>query len=505
MRTPDQSLLARILETPLLAQLVPHLQPEVLHRVIESCGLEDCGELVALATPGQLAGVFDLDLWHAGRPGRHERLDADRFGLWLEVLVESGAGGAARTLAEMDVELMIAALSQHARVFDVATLLPGVPIDAERTCDVGGYRVVALRTGSWDAIVAVLVALGDEHQEYFHAVMRGCRSLSNAGREVDGLDDLLDVPEQVMFDVARERERRREQQGYATPEAARAFLQLARQTRLEDQAGPEANPVARAYFRDIDWSPAGISSTEVPAEAAAAFADVLIEEGVLPPQPRALLDGPQGQAPRLARIQAHMLAARERDQIEYAKRSEELAYLANTIVTGCVIQARPLSAQEASEAAVAVCNLGLEHWPPRWPAAGDLVAVFQVGWTVLYQQVCLYSAETLIRVLRGVRGHDREIQAGINALRIALTKHVKAGAPWRARDAMDVIMILDAPAWAALLGLIDQCPVLHAGLAASRGSRTRSVDPSAFEFISQDSQIASVHEFLQRLPDALRA
>ena len=262
--------------------------------------------------------------------------------------------------------------------------------------------------------------------------------------------------------------------------------------------------MARAYFRDIDWSPAGISSTEVPAEAAAAFADVLIEEGVLPPQPRALLDGPQGQAPRLARIQAHMLAARERDQTEYAKRSEELAYLANTIVTGCVIQARPLSAQEASEAAVAVCNLGLEHWPSRWPAAGDLVAVFQVGWTVLYQQVCLYSAETLIRVLRGVRGHDREIQAGINALRIALTKHVKAGAPWRARDAMDVIMILDAPAWAALLGLIDECPVMHAAIGAAK-SRTLTVSPSDCSFISENSQFASVRELMRPLPDALRA
>jgi len=32
----------------------------------------------------------------------------------------------------------------------------------------------------------------------------------------------------------------------------------------------------------------------------------------------------------------------------------------------------------------------------------------------------------------------------------------------------DVIAILDTPAWAALLGLIDECPVLHAALRASR-------------------------------------
>ena len=90
-----RSLLDRILDVPQLAHVVPRLQPEVLHRLIQSCGLEDCGELVALATPGQLARVFDLDLWHPGQPGLDEQFDADRFGVWLEVLMESGAAVAA--------------------------------------------------------------------------------------------------------------------------------------------------------------------------------------------------------------------------------------------------------------------------------------------------------------------------------------------------------------------------------------------------------------------------
>src|SRR5437899_1704707 len=92
-----RGLLARILDTPHVAHVVPRLQPEVLHRVIQSCGLEDCGELVALATPEQLACVFDLDLWRSGQPGRDEQFDADRFGMWLEVLMESGAAVAAQT------------------------------------------------------------------------------------------------------------------------------------------------------------------------------------------------------------------------------------------------------------------------------------------------------------------------------------------------------------------------------------------------------------------------
>ena len=36
------------------------------------------------------------------------------------------------------------------------------------------------------------------------------------------------------------------------------------------------------------------------------------------------------------------------------------------------------------------------------------------------------------------------------------------------------------------------------------GSRTRAVSASAFEFISENSQIASVREFMQSLPETLR-
>jgi hypothetical protein len=107
-------------------------------------------------------------------------------------------------------------------------------------------------------------------------------------------------------------------------------------------------------------------------------------------------------------------------------------------------------------------------------------------------------------VLTRLRYDDREIQAGLDALRIEMAQHWRAGAPWRARDALDVIAILDMPAWATLLGLLDECPVLHAGVGTSRDSRTRAVSASAFEFIAENRQIASVREFMRSLPETLR-
>ena len=525
-----RSLLDRVLDVPQLAHVVPRLQPEVLHRLIQSCGLEDCGELVALATPDQLARVFDLDLWRAGQPGLDEQFDADRFGVWLEVLIESGASVAAQTLADMDAGLVTTALAQHALVFDCAAVAPptsdGEEVVAARSvhdglgCEVGGYLVLAKGTESWDAIAAVLAALEAEHNECFHQVMRGCRSLSNSRPEIDGLDDLPLDGEQAMFDLAFARERRREQQGYVTPAQARAFLQMSRQLRLGHDTTPPGNPVARAYFRALEWTTAEDAASgsrrlpsadaapapEDSAAAVAAVVDLLFDAGILAQPPRALLNGTQGgDAPRLARIQAHLQFAHAADPAAYATRSQELAYLANTIVAGCAIQARPFSAQEASDAAVAVCNLGLENWPLHWlPAkarrgssvvdAGtalpddflvghDLVSVFQVGWTVLYRDVCMDAAERLIDVLTALRCADRETQAGINQLRIEMKRQWKAGAPWRARDALEVIAILDMPAWAALLGLIDECPVMHAGIGASRiPARARSAPQPSSSF-----------------------
>ena len=540
--TNGRGLLNRILNTPSLEHVVPRLRPDLLHRVIQTCGLEDCGELVALATPEQLERVFDLDLWRAAKAGLDEQFDADRFGVWLEALAEFCAAVAAQKLAGMDVNLVVTGLAQHLLVYDRAAVTPYETLDGERvevycvddnrlTFDLGGYRLVAKRADSWEAIVEILMSLGEEHPGYFHQVMRGCRTLSNSGRETDGLDDLLHEGDQVMFDLSVDREQRREKQGYVTPGEARAFLQMSRELRLGSDAKPPVNPLARSSFRDLSErtrvevhsEPALLAvgseaqpAPEDTAEAVAAVYDVLLEAGVLPQAPRALLGGSEGHRPRLGLIQAYMQFVLDLDEEAYSTRNEELAYLANALMAGCSLQARPFTPQEASDAVVAVCNLGLENWPPHWLLANatalpasflldhDLVSVFQVGWAVLHKNVGMYAAEQLISVLTRMRSHDREIQMELDALRIRLAKHWRAGAPWRARNALDVIATLDTLAWAVLLALIDECPALHAGVGAARNSRTLSVGANDFEFISENNQIASVHEFMRSLPETLR-
>src|SRR5258708_9950482 len=119
----------RLLKTPHLAKAVPHLQPEVLHRIIQICGLEDAAEFVALATPDQLARILDVDIWRARTAGVDEEFDADRFGLWLDVLMQSGAAVAVEKLMGLDTETVVAGFSGHLAVFDQAAVSSFTTLD----------------------------------------------------------------------------------------------------------------------------------------------------------------------------------------------------------------------------------------------------------------------------------------------------------------------------------------------------------------------------------------
>jgi hypothetical protein len=540
--TPDEagsvrSPLARLLDAPQLARLVPHLPPETLHQLIRHNGLHACAELVASATPEQLTSVLDLDLWRHARPGRDEQFDADRFGEWVEALVDTGETVAARIVAALDEHLVIAGLSRYIRVFDPSSFEPSASTDDEpiernvtppgrSESEVGGYLVSAIRADTWDAIVALLLALEAAHPDFFHAVMRGCRRLSNSKPEVDGLDDLLMEPEQLLHEVAVDREDRRSQQGYSTPADARAFLQMARQRRWLQPDGTavmktKTNPIAAAYFRaadesgalpDHDTSRLSRRELEPPstggsvAEALDAIAGLLTEAGLVPERPRALLEGTGPQTSRLARLRPLMEYVRDTDDNAYFARTREMAFLANTLIAGCSVQSRPFTAPEASDAVAAICNLGFEHWPTvpeAFLVDHDLVMAFEVGWALLHEDVSMFVAKHLIVTLTDLRCVDTEIQDGLDALRRELVKQRDAGTPWRARDGLEVLAMLDMPSWVSLLGVLDECPVLPEALTATLEGHTGAVSATAFEFISTTGQVDQVRAFMAKLLETL--
>ena len=524
---PHLDVLARISRNQDLARAVPLLRPEVLHAVITHCGLQDCGELLALATSEQLSAVFDLDLWKVNRAGEEEQFDAARFCEWLEVLVDAGPAVAAARLADMDAALVVSGLSPNIRVFDPGAIAPVVELNGadavsnagrERGvyAEIGGYIVVERRPGAWDAIVDVLLALNEHHSDTFHRVMRACRRLSNAGWELDGLDDLLPDEAQVRLDVSLSREHRQNRLGFLPTQQARAFLDSARRVPLT-AVPPGSHPVFTAYRRslavsepEIRFAAASAEEAEEPASAAHSAAITVIEvlrsAGVLAEAPRALLPGaPDESASANPSLNRYLQRWTESDSDGWTRRNQELGFLANALVGACSLQGRSFTRREAVDAASSMCNLGLDHWPPQWPASADhdLVTIFQVGWSILHREVSMVAAAYLLTALDGLRVSDRDLQVALHALRRELDKQRQAGTPWHARSRLDLLATFDLSTWAALAALFDECPVMLANVSAPQDRQPHTVTLSEFQFIANARHIAAVHDFLRSVPERL--
>jgi uncharacterized protein DUF6178 len=447
-----------------------------------------------LATAQQLSAVFDIDLWKAARPGEQERFDDSRFREWVEVLFDADPVLASERLAQIDPALVIGGLSPCIAVFDAAAFSPAA--HAGIHAEIGGYVVAARQAGDWTAMIDALHALAEHQPIAFHRIMRGCRALSNSGRELDGCDDLMTDAEQARFDLSVRREERRERLGFLPPPQAHAFLEGAR--RLSFREGPPAvDPVFAAYR----WSQRVADESEPPPM----LVEELRPDGV-PAVSRGLLPAPPADQPELTpAFNAYLLRLAGRDDIATLSIAQELAFLTNAAIAGCSVQHRPLTATQALEVVAATCNLGLECWPNAWgdPAAHDLVSIFRVGWAVLHRDVCIAASRELLTAAETITCSDRDLQMGLYALRREVQKWLQQGTPWRARDALDVLASLDLPTWAAMLALLGDCPVMLANVRPQAGRRAYTVNPSEFRFVATRDDVAAVHEFLRTLAERL--
>lgn len=438
-----KALLARVLEDTSLVDRVRELDSRTLGRLIEHVGLEDAGEIVALASTEQLRDVFDEDLWNAQEPGQAEEFDAKRFALWLEILLESGEDFVATRLTELPEELVTLGLQRQIFVIDIDALgveMSGRHRDVDlvekalESClyeEIDEYRIIARRHDHWDAILTVLLALDRNHRAYFRRLLeRCCHASTEYIEDNGGLYEVLTDEEVIEVDAAAEREDRRAAAGYVSPTDAASFLGLPRVTSLPDLLSSDSrDPVTRAYFRSLETSSKrrGATARAAANPDGARFERVLHRAGVIEAQAPALPERAGEEAS--LRFRKEMGLLRDRDAGLYGSRMEELAYLTNVLVSGSSFAGRSFRPVEAAEAAIAVCNLGLE-WMMRETKgkAAKLVRetgadrLFRIGWHVLFSEVSMGAARCLERKLEGS-------QSLLSAVRSAIA----AQKPWQIR------------------------------------------------------------------------
>jgi hypothetical protein len=422
---PAGKLLAVMLDTPDLVHVVQSLEPQLLARVIEQVGLEDAGEIVALVTNEQLEGVFDQDLWRSEKPGEDETFDAERFVLWLSVLLESGEEFAARKLLELDQDLVALALCKQLLVLDLERLdaaiaEPGIGagvliekvLESSLTQELDDYLLVARREEGFDTLIQLLTTLDrDQHDFVTRLLAQCCEITSELVDDSGGLYDALTSEESLAEDVAGARSDRREQHGYVAASDARSFLAFARmRTPEETLQETEPDPITRAYFRNLGSAPRDVTGAAAPAaepatrDAGLSKLQTALEEAgvVAPARTTALLaagdERSSGKKRSLIeRVLERSIAA---DPRVHGERLEELAYLANVLLAGCAHRGRSLRPVEAARLAMAVCEVGLERIgasiagkrgadaraSAAW-ARHSAVKAFRIGWHLLHVEL----------------------------------------------------------------------------------------------------------------------
>jgi hypothetical protein len=285
-----RALVTRILEEPALVREVQALPPAALMRLIEHIGLEDAGELVALATVDQLCRVFDEDVWQSERPGHDERFDPQRFTLWLEVMLEVGARFAADKLAELPEDLVELALHHHVMVISLQELALQISegegqvplekvVEDSPYLELGDYCVIARRHDGWDTITTILLELDQRHSNVLQPMLERLWRVTSEWIYGQGsLYDVLTSAEMLEADPAADREDRRARAGFVAPSSARAFLALARKEEVATLLKkPSRDPVTRAFFRE--YEPERLDAHRRPDEPRSAGLRELLESG----------------------------------------------------------------------------------------------------------------------------------------------------------------------------------------------------------------------------------
>ena len=156
-----------ILSAPEAERLVQSFSPETLFYTVKEIGSADSGDLLSLAVPEQIQGLFDLDCWTRDRP------NLDRMREWIEALTEAGRKRMTEGLMGLDMEMMALLLRQYFRVHRLEDPLTAADVPSDRFVQFDEHYIIEFQ--HHDAILQPLVDFLEEVFErdytYFTALM----------------------------------------------------------------------------------------------------------------------------------------------------------------------------------------------------------------------------------------------------------------------------------------------------------------------------------------------
>ena len=412
MRDTTLRLVHRLLDAAGHVELVQRLSTIHFCALVRDVGLEDCAELLVMATPEQVLALLDEVAWEADAPGVDEHFDAGRFAVWLEVLLEGTDALVAERLAALPEELLSAALCAQLFVLDLDALghaLAGASSNtaelAERVLDeslyleFNHYTLVAKHQLGWDPTLAALLILDQHEHELLFRVLERCLAATTGelDRSGEGLHTVLRAQQTLEVDAFAERDDRRSRAGHVSRSSAAAFLTLAAETPVDDPSALREDPLTRAYFREREGpSGAARSSAAQPDPPQLVALTEHLDALAVAPEPTP--EDPPRALPSSEEIESNGRALRvamERLRIDDPLRHQEqlarLAYLANVLLASADLLGRAHDPLEAARLALEHSAAGFVHLrgPRPDPVSAwrvleqfGLDGLFRLGWSL---------------------------------------------------------------------------------------------------------------------------
>jgi hypothetical protein len=156
-----------ILSAPEAERLVQSFAPETLFYTLKEIGSADAGDLLSMAAPEQLKGLFDLDCWNK------DRVNFARMREWIEAMSEAGRRRAAEAMIELDIELVTLLMRRYLKVYRLDEVQAALDVPSNRVIQFDEhYAVEFIR---YDNILPFLQEILEEMFErdydYFSSLM----------------------------------------------------------------------------------------------------------------------------------------------------------------------------------------------------------------------------------------------------------------------------------------------------------------------------------------------
>ncbi|MGC0154359.1 DUF6178 family protein [Chromobacterium vaccinii] len=532
-------LIRQIAGSPQLATYIQKLPAYTLNKLIETVGLEDSQEILALVSAEQLKEVLDISLWHGQGLGQREELDIDQFMRWIETLREDEDMLAPRLIA-LGEDFIVVCLARLISVVDRTVATPeddgGISID--------NYQVFPKIEKHWHVVVEMLLNLSRHAADFLLRALARCDFTPSVGRqnqEEEGEETAL-----LEEDLTGERVDARSASGYVDPVSATLFLMSAKTQPLASLLSQRHYDVNTADFLEKQrqrlalafrppspapdaGSPPPLLAAASPApdhpqpseaesrEAFAALDAILRNAGVFPSEQSATRLLTSDAEPQRSPSSSLLTTALSRLRPDIAsERMAELAYLSNIMMSGATVQGKTITEMEAAQIVSATGNLGACYLAEQWgeDAAGagarlqrelekapGVVRLFQIG----YQLLCsipVRCAEAIIRSAPQKQAlldefdyeYEEEIAAPYDIMK--LVRENRYGEAKMLTDNLPAEF--HGSTIAVLRTLIDATPCFPHVLEAQAGSKNIYVK-KGYRHISTMEDIAKIHAFLQGL------